>query len=114
MIDKLFKRFRRSQPWSVVLAAGVIEAAMADINAVFAPGPPRANALRKLDKLLLAVQADPLDVLGHPPVGTDDPNVFRYTADEQKTVSFIADLDETARELVIIQINIKGASHGGH
>lgn len=114
MIDRLWNRFKGSQPWRVSLAEGVIEEARAAIQALHPDGPDRKQALLRLDRFLGALETDPLRVLGHPPLGTDDPDVFRYSADPQLALSVVADLDLERRELVVVMIKIKGARHGSH
>lgn len=114
MIDRLYARFRGSQPWTVVLAEGVVERARADVRALFKDAGPQRAMLERLAATLTALERDPLRVLGHPPLGTEDPNVFRYSADPQASISVIADLDLRRRELVIVLIKLKGARHGRH
>jgi hypothetical protein len=114
VFDGLLKRFKRSQPWKVTLAVGVIERARGHIETQYAEGQSRRHALQKLDAFLAVLDKDPLKVMGHPPLGTDDPNVFRYSADPQATISAVADLDEARRELVVTLIKIKGVTHARH
>jgi hypothetical protein len=114
MIDRLYKRFRGSQPWKVVVAEGVAERARADVQALVQGAGPQRLMLERLAAFLTALEKDPLRVLGHPPLGTDDPDVFRYSADPQASISAIADLDLQRRELVVVLIKMKGAPHGRH
>lgn len=114
MLDALFKRFRHSQPWTVVLADGVVEKAQADARALCRTEGARRLLLQRLAVFLADLERDPLKVLGHPPFGTADPDLFRYSADPQSSLSVIADLDLQRRELVVVQIKLKGAPHGRH
>lgn len=114
MIDQLWKRLKGTQPWRVVLAEGVIDKALRDINQLYPAEGAKRLVIRRLDSLLAALEKDPLRVLGHPPLGTDDPAVFRYSADPQAALSAIADLDLQRRELVVVLIKVKGASRGSH
>ena len=117
MLDRLLQRFRRSQPWRVTIDRAVAEQARKDVQAAFRTGEEvaRDRFLDSLEGYLVRLAANPLAVLGHPPLGTKDPNVFRYTSDPQATISVIADLDELRRELIVTRIKIKaGGSHGHH
>jgi hypothetical protein len=117
LLDRLLQRFRRSQPWQVTVEPAVAEQARRDIQAAFKAGDEvaRDRFLDRLEDFLLRLAANPLEVLGHPPLGTRDPNVFRYTSDPQAAISVIADLNEPGRELRVARIKIKvGGSHGHH
>jgi len=114
MLDTLKERFKRSQPWKVIVGPGVIEAARKQIEDLYAPGPVRIAWRGKLDAYLATLEADPLAVLGHPPLGTDDPHAFRYSADPQAAISVVANLDLGRHELAVVLLKIKGGSHGRH
>lgn len=108
-MDALKNLFRRSQPWRVVIPASVLERARLDFEKICAGKPPSARGRLKaqLDVFLASLEKDPMKVLGHPPLGTDDPNVFRYTADPQQRVSAVADLDLGPRQLRVARIRLK-------
>ena len=117
MLDRLLQRFKRSQPWQVTIDPAVAEQAQTDIRAAFKAGEEvaRDRFLDRLEDYLTRLAASPLTVLGHPPLGTKDPNVFRYTSDPQAAISVVADLDEPGRQLRVTRIKIKvGGSHGHH
>jgi hypothetical protein len=117
LLDRLLQRFRHSQPWQVNIDPAVAQQARKDIQTAFKAGEEvaRARFLDRLEAYLMRLAANPLTVLGHPPLGTSDPNVFRYTSDPQAAISVIADLDEPGRELRVTRIKIKvGGSHGHH
>jgi len=115
--DPLLQRFRRTQPWRVTVDPSVAGQARKEAQGAFGQGHEIARDLflAKLEDYLRRLEANPLSVLGHPPLGTKDPNVFRYTSDPQATISVIADLDDQLRELRVTTIKTKiGGSHGHH
>lgn len=113
-MDALKNLFRRSQPWAVVIPLEVLELARRDFERLCAGKSPVARERLKtqLDRFLSALDHDPLNVLGHPPLGTDDPQVFRYTADPQQLISAVADLDLGLRQLRVSRIRLKEERHG--
>ncbi len=115
MAIELLKIFKRSLPWRVVVEPVAAEQARQKISAAFGPEEDAAKRRfqERLADFLTRLERNPLDVLGHPPLGTKDPNVFRYTADPQATISAIADLDIQARERWVTRINIKVGGHHG-
>ncbi len=56
----------------------------------------------------------PLSVLGHPPLGTDDRDIYRYSADAETFIGIVADLDLGRRELRVISFKVKGGPNGRH
>ncbi|HTB21872.1 MAG TPA: hypothetical protein VK914_04105 [bacterium] len=117
MLDRLLRRFKLSLPWQVVMAPGATEEAKKAIRDAFRPEEEvaRDNFMHKLADFLLRLETAPLSVLGHPPLSTKDPNIFRYTGDPQAVISVIADLDERNRVLRVARIKIKvGGKHGHH
>jgi hypothetical protein len=116
-LDQLLQRFMRSQPWQVVLAPGAADQAIHDIKTAFRPEEEIALAHfeHKLADFPVRLKTEPLSVPGHPPLGTKDPNIFRYSSDPQAVISVIADLDEQNRVLRATRIKIKvGGKHGHH
>jgi hypothetical protein len=111
MLDALRRRFMASQPWTVVVEETALEQALAAVRRAYAEGPARQRAFERLDRFLADLARQPLKVLGHPPLGTDDPEVFRYGADRQALISVVADLDLKGKRLIVVRIVIKGASH---
>lgn len=114
MIDKLLQLLRNSQPWKVRIEPWAIEDVIADISTAFPDEQALARTLRHLDSFVDSLERAPLKVLGHPPLGTDKPQIFRYSADPQALLSVIADLDLERKELVVTQIKLKGASRARH
>lgn len=117
VLDQLLQRFIRSQPWQILLEPSTAEQARQAIRDAFNSNEENARNrfLHKLEDFLQGLESDPLSVLGHPPLGTKDPDVFRYTIDPQANISVVADLDEQARTLRVTWIKIKtGGSHGRH
>jgi len=51
---------------------------------------------------------DPLKVLGAPPLGTDDPAVARFPADESLPISGIADVDLAQRTITVLAVHVRG------
>jgi hypothetical protein len=96
--------------WSVVYdttADAFVTASLNAIRSVHPAEPERGDMIRRFDRILETLEADPWQLLVNPVSRTSDPNVFRYPASDAEPLGLILEIRALERQIQVIRLHVR-------